>query len=45
MPTFITILTFAALLGAGVIAGVFFAFSTFIMQALARLENGDGDFR
>lgn len=30
-------LTFAAALGAGLIAGVFFAFSTFVMKALGRL--------
>ncbi|MBY0531781.1 MAG: hypothetical protein K2P86_07400 [Xanthobacteraceae bacterium] len=28
-------LTIAAALGSGIVAGIFFAFSTFIMQALA----------
>lgn len=31
-----------AALGSGLIAGVFFAFSSFIMRALARLEPADG---
>ena len=32
----------AAALGSGLISGVFFAFSTFIMRALARLEPAEG---
>lgn len=32
------VLVFAALLGSGLIAGVFFAFSTFVMKALSRLS-------
>lgn len=35
-------LTLAAVLGSGLIAGVFFAFSTFVMRALARLPAGEG---
>ena len=35
-------LTLVAALGAGLIAGVFFAFSTFVMKALARLPAGTG---
>ena len=35
-------LTLAAVLGAGIIAGVFFAFSTFVMQALARRPTAEG---
>ncbi len=35
-------LTFAAALGCGLVAGVFFAFSTFVMNALARLPAGEG---
>lgn len=35
-------LTLFAALGCGVVAGVFFAFSTFVMKALARLPPGDG---
>ena len=31
-----------AILGCGLIAGVFFAFSTFVMPALARLERAQG---
>lgn len=36
------VLLLAALLGCGVIAGVFFAFSTFVMKALLRLPSGEG---
>jgi uncharacterized membrane protein len=35
-------LTFIATLGCGVIAGVFFAFSVFVMRALARLSAWQG---
>lgn len=35
-------LTLVVALGCGLIAGVFFAFSTFIMKALARLPSGQG---
>lgn len=35
-------LELVALLGCGLIAGVFFAFSTFVMRALARLPAADG---
>ena len=35
-------LTLAALLGSGLVAGVFFAFSTFVMRALDRLPGSDG---
>jgi uncharacterized membrane protein len=35
-------LTFVAALGSGLIAGAFFAFSTFVMKALARLPAGAG---
>lgn len=35
-------LTFIAAIGSGLIAGVFFAFSTFIMSALARLQPPQG---
>jgi uncharacterized membrane protein len=34
-------LTFATTIGAGLIAGVFFAFSTFVMKALSRLPAPD----
>ncbi|MFM9277612.1 anthrone oxygenase family protein [Paenibacillus jiagnxiensis] len=33
-------LTFAAALGSGLLAGIFFAFSTFVMTALSRLPAG-----
>lgn len=33
-------LTFLAALGSGLIAGVFFAFSAFVMKAFARLPPG-----
>ena len=35
-------LTLFAALGCGLVAGVFFAFSTFVMKALARLPSGQG---
>lgn len=35
-------LAFAAALGSGVVAGVFFAFSSFVMPALARLPAHEG---
>jgi uncharacterized membrane protein len=36
------VLTLIAALGCGLIAGVFFAFSAFVMRALARLPPGQG---
>ena len=36
------VLLLAALSGCGIIAGVFFAFSTFVMKALSRLSPGEG---
>lgn len=36
------VLTMVAALGSGLIAGVFFAFSTFVMRALARLPSQQG---
>jgi uncharacterized membrane protein len=38
----LAIITFIATIGSGLIAGVFFAFSTFIMSALARLQPPQG---
>ncbi len=38
----LSIVTFAAALGAGLIGGVFFAFSSFVMGALARLPAPQG---
>ncbi len=35
-------LTFVAAIGCGLVAGIFFAFSTFVMKALARIPPGDG---
>ena len=35
-------LTFASALGSGLVAGIFFAFSTFVMAALARLQPAEG---
>lgn len=37
-----TILTILTLLGCGLMAGVFFAFSAFVMKALARLPAAEG---
>ncbi len=42
MSTLIPYLTLACLLGAGLMAGLFFTFSTFVMQALARLTPAEG---
>jgi uncharacterized membrane protein len=36
------ILKLIATLGCGLVAGVFFAFSTFVMSALARLQSKEG---
>ncbi len=41
-PAWISALTLAAALGSGLIAGVFFAFSAFVMKALGRLPVGQG---
>jgi uncharacterized membrane protein len=35
-------MTFTAAIGCGLVAGVFFAFSTFVMSALARLQPAQG---
>ena len=42
MSNYTTTLAIAALLGSGVIGGVFFAFSSFIMKSLARLPYAEG---
>lgn len=42
MSNFLYILTFISILGCGLIAGIFFAFSTFVMQALSRLKASKG---
>ena len=36
MKEFVDILTFAAVLGSGLLEGIFFAFSTFVMRALGQ---------
>jgi uncharacterized membrane protein len=36
------VLVFAAAIGCGLIAGIFFAFSSFVMAALGRLPSDDG---
>jgi len=36
----IYLLTFVAALGSGLVAGIFFAFSNFVMRALARIPHG-----
>jgi uncharacterized membrane protein len=38
----IVVVTLVAALGCGLVAGVFFAFSTFVMKALARIAPGEG---
>jgi uncharacterized membrane protein len=42
LERYLFILTFTAALGCGLIAGVFFAFSTFVMNALARRPSAEG---
>ncbi len=42
MQELMDILTFAALLGSGLVAGIFFAFSTFVMRALGQLPANQG---
>ncbi len=42
MKELIDILTFAAVLGSGLVAGIFFAFSTFVMRALGQLPENQG---
>lgn len=42
MDRLLTAATFVAVLGTGLIAGVFFAFSSFVMGALARLAPPNG---
>jgi uncharacterized membrane protein len=37
-----SIVAFVAAMGSGLVAGVFFAFSTFVMKALARLPSNQG---
>jgi uncharacterized membrane protein len=39
---YLSSLTFAAAIGCGLVAGVFFAFSTFVMPALDRLQANQG---
>jgi uncharacterized membrane protein len=41
-PRLLLLATLSAALGSGLVAGVFFAFSTFVMPALARLPPGQG---
>jgi uncharacterized membrane protein len=40
--TFLTIATIVAMLGTGLIGGVFFAFSNFVMRGLGRLPPNEG---
>ena len=42
MDQLIPVLSIAALLGSAVVAGVFFAFSSFIMRALTQLPSAEG---
>ncbi|MBN1092703.1 DUF1772 domain-containing protein [Blastococcus sp. TML/M2B] len=42
MPTSLQVLTGVAALGCGLVGGVFFAFSTFVLQGLARLPAAGG---
>ena len=42
MDTLITIAAFLALIGSAAVGGIFFAFSNFVMKALARLPSSEG---
>ena len=42
MDQFIPVVGTLALLGAGLVGGIFFAFSSFIMKALARVPSAEG---
>jgi uncharacterized membrane protein len=42
MDGFLFALTFVTAVGAGLVGGVFFAFSTFVMKALGRLRPSEG---
>ncbi|MFF2092300.1 DUF1772 domain-containing protein [Paenibacillus sp. NPDC058174] len=42
MNSFLYYLTYGSALGSGLIAGIFFAFSTFVMKALAKLPAEQG---
>jgi uncharacterized membrane protein len=42
LNSFLLVLTIAAALGCGLVAGIFYAFSSFVMKALARLPAGQG---
>jgi uncharacterized membrane protein len=42
MPDALLVLTLAAALGAGLVAGAFFAFSTFVMAALGKVPSAEG---
>ena len=42
MNELLDILTFAAVLGSGLVAGIFFAFSSFVMRALGQLPENQG---
>ena len=42
MKELMDILTFAAVLGSALVAGIFFAFSTFVMRALGQLPQNQG---
>lgn len=42
MSTSITVLTVVAIIGCGIVGGIFFAFSNFVMQALARVPSVEG---
>ncbi|HEY6757964.1 MAG TPA: anthrone oxygenase family protein [Baekduia sp.] len=42
MSTTLQAATFIGVLGAGIVGGVFYAFSSFVMPALQRLQDADG---
>jgi uncharacterized membrane protein len=42
MNSFIPVVVTIALLGSALVGGVFFAFSSFVMKALARIGSADG---
>lgn len=42
MSSWLTIATLVAIIGCGIVGGIFFAFSNFVMQALARMPSAEG---
>jgi uncharacterized membrane protein len=41
-PSFMLVVVFAAAIGSGIVGGIFYAFSSFVMAALARIPSAQG---